>query len=56
MPDLAVPTKIDETIALDWLRYSLGQGGVISHSAIKFVEEREGASGTPLMKAEPLIA
>jgi hypothetical protein len=44
MPDLAVPTKIDETIALDWLRYSLGQGGVISHSAIKFVEEREGHS------------
>lgn len=42
MTDLPVPTEIDTTIALDWLRHSLGQGEVISPAAQKFVEEHEG--------------
>jgi hypothetical protein len=39
-----VPTEIDKTIALDWLRYSLSQGEVefVSPAALKFIEEHEG--------------
>jgi hypothetical protein len=46
MTDLPVPTEIDKTIALDWLRYSLGQGEVISPAALKFIEEHEGHAYT----------
>jgi len=42
MTSLPVPTEIDKTIALDWLRYSLGQGEVISPAALKFIEEHDG--------------
>jgi hypothetical protein len=44
MTDLPVPTEIDETIALDWLRHSLGQGDVevVSPAALKFIEEHDG--------------
>jgi hypothetical protein len=42
MTNLPVPIEIDKTIALDWLRYSLGQGEVISPAALKFIEEHEG--------------
>jgi hypothetical protein len=44
MTPLPRPTEIDEAVALDWLRYSLGQGAVavISPVALKFIEEREG--------------
>jgi hypothetical protein len=44
MTNLPVPLAIDKTIALDWLRYSLGQGEVISPAALKFIEEHEGHS------------
>lgn len=46
MISLPVPTEIDETIALDWLRYSLGQGEVISPAALAFIEERKGHAYT----------
>jgi hypothetical protein len=48
MTNLSVPTEIDQTVALDWLRYSLGQGEVevISPAARKFIEEREGHAYT----------
>lgn len=42
MNDLPVPTEIDQSVALDWLRYSLGQGEVISPAALRFIEERQG--------------
>jgi hypothetical protein len=42
MPDLPRPTEIDQTIALDWLHYSLGQGEVISPAALKLIQEHEG--------------
>lgn len=46
MNDLPVPTELDQAIALDWLRYSLGQGEVISPAALKFIEERSGHAFT----------
>jgi hypothetical protein len=46
MTDLPRPTEIDQTIALDWLRYSLGQGEVISPAALKFIQEHEGHAYT----------
>lgn len=42
MTSLPVPTEIDKTIALDWLRYSLGQGEVISPAALEFIAGHEG--------------
>lgn len=44
MTGLPVPTEIDKTIALDWLRHSLSQGDVevVSPAALKFIEEHEG--------------
>jgi hypothetical protein len=44
MSDLPRPTEVDHTIALDWLRYSLRQGEIVSPAALKFIEEREGYS------------
>ncbi len=46
MIDLPVPTEIDKTVALDWLRHSLGQGEVISPAALKFIAEHEGHAYT----------
>ncbi len=46
MTELPVPIQIDKTISLDWLRYSLGQGEVISPAALKFIEEHEGRAYT----------
>lgn len=48
MNDLPVPTELNQTIALDWLRYSLGQGEVevISSAALKVIEERPGHAFT----------
>lgn len=42
MTDTLRPTEVDQTVALDWLRYSLGQGEVISPAALKTIEERRG--------------
>jgi hypothetical protein len=36
------PTEIDQTVALEWLRYSLRQGNVISPDVLKFIQERDG--------------
>jgi hypothetical protein len=46
MTDLPRPTEIDPTVALEWLRYSLGQGEVISPTALKVIEERQGHAYT----------
>jgi hypothetical protein len=46
MTGSVIPTEIDQSVALDWLRYSLGQGEVISPAALKVVEEREGHAYT----------
>lgn len=46
MTNPPVPIEIDKTIALDWLRYSLGQGEVISPAALKFIEGHEGHTYT----------
>lgn len=36
------PTKIDQVVALEWLRYSLSQGSVISPVALRVLQERKG--------------
>jgi hypothetical protein len=36
------PTEVEQTAALDWLRYSLGQGEVVSPAALRFIEENKG--------------
>lgn len=48
MTGSVIPTEIDQTVALDWLRYSLGQGEVevISPAALKFIEEHQGHAYT----------
>jgi hypothetical protein len=40
MIDATTPTGVDPTVALEWLRYSLGQGEVISPAVLKVIEER----------------
>jgi hypothetical protein len=46
--DLPRPTEIDQAVALDWLRHSLGQGevDVISLAARTSIEERQGHAYT----------
>jgi hypothetical protein len=48
MTNAVIPTEIDQTIALEWLHYSLGQGEVevISSAVLKFIEERPGHAFT----------
>lgn len=46
MADLPVPTTLDQAVARDWLRYSLGQGDVVSAAALEFIAEREGRAYT----------
>jgi hypothetical protein len=48
MTGAVIPTEIDQTIALDWLRYSLGLGEVevISSAVLKVIEERRGHAYT----------
>ena len=48
MTDSAISTEIDQTVALDWLHHSLGQGEVqvISPAALKFLKERQGHAYT----------
>jgi hypothetical protein len=46
MTDSVIPTEIDQTVALDWLRYSLGQGEVLSSAALKVIEEQQGHAYT----------
>lgn len=46
MTKLPRPTEIDQSVALDWLRYSLGQGEVISPATLKFFEKHEGHAYT----------
>jgi hypothetical protein len=48
MSDFPGLTEIDQAIALDWLRYSLGQGAVevISPTAVKFIEQHPGHAYT----------
>jgi hypothetical protein len=46
MAGLLISTEVDQKVALDWLRYSLGQGEVISPAALKFIEERKGHAYT----------
>jgi hypothetical protein len=61
LPDLAAcSVPLDQTVALDWLRYSLGQGEVISPHALSVVEGREGHTFTlapeqidPALLADP---
>jgi len=42
MTSVLRPTRVDQTAALEWLRYSLGQGEVISPAALKVIEKRQG--------------
>jgi hypothetical protein len=42
MTGLLQPTEVDQAAALDWLRYSLGQGEIISPTALQFIEGHEG--------------
>jgi hypothetical protein len=46
MTDLPRPTEIDQTVALDWLHYSLGQGELVSPSALRFIEKHTGHAYT----------
>jgi hypothetical protein len=46
MTNLPVPTEIDQSIALDWLRYSLGQGELASPLALRRIEEHAGHAYT----------
>ncbi len=46
MTGSVIPTEVDQTVALDWLRYSLGQGEVISPVALKVIEEQRGHAYT----------
>jgi hypothetical protein len=46
MTGSVISTEVDQTVALDWLRYSLGQGEVISPAALKFIEEHRGHAYT----------
>lgn len=48
MTSSVITTEIDQTVALDWLRYSLDQGEVevISPAALKFIEGRQGHAYT----------
>jgi hypothetical protein len=58
MTNVVIPTEIDKTVALDWLRYSLGQGEVVSPVALKFIEGHEGHAYTlaPDMVDRALLA
>jgi hypothetical protein len=46
MTGSVIPTEVDQTVALDWLRYSLGQGEVISPAALKVIEGKRGHAYT----------
>jgi hypothetical protein len=48
MTGSAIPTEIDQSVALDWLRYSLDQAEVkvISPAVLKLLEERPGHAYT----------
>jgi hypothetical protein len=49
------PIEVDQPAALDWLRYSLGQGEVISPTALKFIEGHEGHAYTlALQSVDPV--
>jgi hypothetical protein len=46
MTNAVIPTEIDQTVAIDWLQYSLGQGEIVSPAALKTIKEREGHAYT----------
>jgi hypothetical protein len=46
MTGSVMPTEVDQTVALDWLRHSLGQGQVISTAALKVIGEQQGHAYT----------
>jgi hypothetical protein len=46
MTGSVIPTEVDQAIALDWLRYSLGQGTVIAPTALEFIAEHQGRAYT----------
>jgi hypothetical protein len=48
MTDSVIPIEIDQTVALEWLHHSLGQGEVevISSQALQVIEERRGRAYT----------
>jgi hypothetical protein len=46
MTSAVIPTEIDQTIALEWLQHSLGQGEIVSPAALKAITEREGHAYT----------
>src|ERR1700684_3003490 len=46
MTGSAIPTEVDQKGALDWLRYSLGQGEVISPAALEVIEEQRSHAYT----------
>ncbi len=46
MTSAVIPTEIDQTVALEWLQYSLGQGEIVSPAALETIKEREGHAYT----------
>jgi hypothetical protein len=46
MTNLPVPIDIDQAVALEWLRHSLGRGDVVSSAALEFVAGHEGRAYT----------
>jgi hypothetical protein len=46
MTSAVIPTEIDQTVALEWLQHSLGQGEIVSPAALKTIEERGGHAYT----------
>lgn len=44
MTELLRPTEIDQTIASEWLSYSLGQGFVISGAVLRAMQNRAGSA------------
>jgi hypothetical protein len=46
MTSAVIPTEIDKAVALDWLRYSLGQGDVISPAVLTIIAEHDGQAYT----------
>ncbi len=46
MTNTVIPAEIDQTVALAWLRCSLGQGELVSSATVKFIEAHEGHAYT----------
>lgn len=46
MTNAVIPTEIDQAIALEWLRCSLGQGDIVSPATVEFIEGKDGHAYT----------